>query len=315
MKESPEEKRRRLIELAKASVTSAYSTGEHSAILAINTYNEVERTRNLIHEKLEDWYGIFFPELRLNNQITYAKFVAEFGRKKRDADRASLEKLLGTGTDEVYARIQSSIGNDPNDQEYETLRSVANTEIELGKEQDLLDAYLKERITALMPNISYLIDYKLAAELLSKAGSLSKLALMPASTIQLLGAEKSLFKHIRFNTRPPKYGVLFRLPEITTATRGNRGRIARLYATKICIASKADAFTKNFIAPKLKEQIDATLKRYSTQRLVDKPERPEQQGRWQGPGRGRGGGNFRRQGSGRNSRRKYGGGWQDHGAR
>ncbi len=284
MKESPEEKRHRLIELAKASVTSAYSTGEHSAIVAINTYNEMERARNLIHEKLEDWYGIFFPELRLNNQLTYAKFVIEFGRDKKAAGTEQLTALLGTGVEEVSARIGKSIGNEPTEQEYAMLKSVAGAELELAKEEELLDAYLKERMKALMPNISYLIDYKVAAELLSRAGSLSKLALMPASTIQLLGAEKALFKHIKFHSKPPKYGVLFKLPQITSASKGNRGRIARLFATKICIAAKADAFTKNFIAERLKAQIDATLKRYSTQRLVDKPEMPQQQRRWQGGG-------------------------------
>ncbi len=281
LKESPEEKRRRLIELAKASVTTAYSTGEHSVILAINTYNEIERTRNLIHEKLEDWYGIFFPELRLNNPLTYARFVIDFGMDKKGADKAEIALLLGTGADEVTAKIERSIGKEPSGAEYTMLKGVAESELALAKEEEALDAYMKERVKELMPNISHLIDYKVAAELLAKAGSLTKLALMPASTVQLLGAEKSLFKHIRFHTKPPKYGVLFKLPQISTASKRNRGRIARLYATKICIASKADAFTKNFIADKLKEQIDKTMERYAKE--PERPERPQQrrEGQWQ----------------------------------
>ena len=271
LKESPEEKRRRLMELAKASVTTAYSTGEHSVILAINTYNEIERTRNLIHEKLEDWYGIFFPELRLNNQVTYAKFVIDFGMDKKGADKEELTLLLGdVAAGETLSKIEKSIGREPSESEYQMLKGVAESEIRLAKEEEDLDAYLGQRVKELMPNISHLIDYKVAAELLAKAGSLSKLALMPASTVQLLGAEKSLFKHIRFHTKPPKYGVLFKLPQISAASKRNRGRIARLYATKICIAAKADAFTKNFIAERLKEQIDKTLERYAKE-----PERPE----------------------------------------
>ncbi len=282
VKESPEEKRERLMELAKASVTSAYSTGEHSVIVAINTYNEMERTRNLIHEKLEDWYGIFFPELRLNNQLSYAKFVVIFGKNKKEALPAQLEELIGTGSADVASKIEKSIGNEPSEQEYEMLKSVANAEIDLAREEELLDKFLEERMKVLMPNISYLIDYKVAAELLSRAGSLSKLAMMPASTIQLLEAEKALFKHIKFHSKPPKYGVLFKLPQITSARKGDRGRIARLFATKICIAAKADAFTKNFIAPRLKEQIDLTLKKYASQERPEKPEQPQQQRRWQG---------------------------------
>ena len=91
-----------------------------------------------------------------------------------------------------------------------------------------------------MPNVTYLTDDKIAAELLAKAGSLERLAMMPASTIQLLGAEKALFKHIKFGSKPPKYGIIFKLPAVTSAQREKKGMVARAYATKICIALKAD---------------------------------------------------------------------------
>ncbi len=279
MKESPEEKRHRLIELAKASVTSAYSTGEHSVILAVNTSNELEKARNLLHEKLEDWYGIFFPELRLSNPLTYARFVSEFGMDKKAVDKAKLHDLLGNSADEVYTKIGNSIGVEPSPTEYEMLKRIADYEIEMAKMQESIDSYLKERATALMPNVTHLVDYKIAAELLSKAGSLSKMALMPAGTIQLLGAEKALFKHIKFGSKPPKYGILFKLPQITNASKWNRGRIARLYATKICIAAKADAFTKNFIAEKLKSDIEATIAKYNAQPQRQKKPQPQRQQR------------------------------------
>jgi nucleolar protein 56 len=249
----------RLLELAKASVTSAYSTGEHSLILAITTYNEMERTRNLIHEKLEEWYGIFFPELRVTNPITYAKFVVQHGRNKREATKEQLNEMFGATSQEVMQRIEKSIGREPSEEEYTMMKNVADAELYIAEQQNRLDRYLEAKTKELMPNISYLIDYKIAAELLSKAGSLSKLAMMPASTIQLLGAEKALFKHIKFHSKPPKYGVLFKLPQISNGPRFQRGRIARIYATKICIAAKADAFTKNFIAPRLKEQLDKAM--------------------------------------------------------
>ncbi|MEM0149807.1 MAG: hypothetical protein QXW10_02850, partial [Candidatus Micrarchaeaceae archaeon] len=100
---------------------------------------------------------------------------------------------------------------------------------------------------------------------LSKAGSMERLATMPASTIQLLGAEKALFKHIKFGSKPPKYGVLFKLPAISNGKRSARGKIARLYATKISIALKADYFSKRFIADKLKEDIEKNMLRINSQ--------------------------------------------------
>ena len=124
-----------------------------------------------------------------------------------------------------------------------------------------LESYIKTTSKAIMPNATYLTDEKIAAELLSKAGSLERLATMPASTIQLLGAEKALFKHIKFGSKPPKYGVLFKLADISTGPRDKRGRIARAYATKVSIGLKADFFTHNFIAEKLKEDLEKTIKK------------------------------------------------------
>ena len=98
---------------------------------------------------------------------------------------------------------------------------------------------------------------------------------MPAGTVQLLGAEKALFKHIKFGSKPPKYGILFKLPEVTNAPREIRGRIARVYATKICIALKADHFSKNFIAEKLKKDLDTSIKRIKESPVKPKNETPD----------------------------------------
>jgi len=130
----------------------------------------------------------------------------------------------------------------------------------ISMEEDL-NSYLKESTKRLMPNMVYLIDYKIAAEMLSKAGSLTKLAMMPASTIQLLGAEKALFRHIKFGSKPPKYGLLYKINQMSSTRRDERGKLARIYATKLSIASKADAFSKRFIADKLKAEIDKATRR------------------------------------------------------
>ena len=85
-----------------------------------------------------------------------------------------------------------------------------------------------------MPNTSYIIDPIVAASLLERAGSFEKLANLPASTIQLLGAEKALFKHIKFKTKSPKHGVLFKEKEISTASKKERGRLARIKNKRYC---------------------------------------------------------------------------------
>ena len=261
MKESIEEKRARLLGLAKASLSEAYSTEEHSLIQAINAYNETEKTRNLMHERLEEWYSIYFPEAKISSPSVYAKFIIEFGRNKKEVEEIKLEEIFGDKKEEMKSIIERSIGREPTNEEYAAVRRIAEEELSLIELEKRLDNYIEKTTKKLIPNISYLIDYKIAAELLAKSGSLSKLAVMPASTIQLLGAEKALFKHIKFGSRPPKYGYLFKIAPVTNASRDDRGRVARLYAAKISIAARADAFTKNFIAPRLKEDIDKALSR------------------------------------------------------
>jgi nucleolar protein 56 len=152
------------------------------------------------------------------------------------------------------------MGREPTEEEFAQMKALAELELSIAAAEEKLDRYLEASTKKLMPNITYLIDYKIAAELLGKAGSLAKLSMMPSGTIQLLGAEKALFKHIKFGSKPPKYGALFKLQQVGGASKFSRGRIARLYATKIAIASRADAISKNFIADKLKEQIEKAVK-------------------------------------------------------
>jgi nucleolar protein 56 len=261
--ETPEEKRKRILSLAKEAVTKAYSTGEHSLVQAINSYNEVERARNLLHERLEEWYGIYFPELETGSAEAYARFVMEAGRDKKQAGMEVFDRIFRERGGELAALAQRSIGSEPNDEEYAVVRSMAETELGLMKLEGEMDAFLKEKVPQAMPNISYLVDYRLAAELLAKAGTLQKLAVMPASTIQLLGAEKALFRHLRSGSKSPKYGALFKLKEVTVAERWNRGKVARIFATKISIAARADALSKRFIGKELKESLDRAMERIS----------------------------------------------------
>ncbi len=273
--ESIEEKRARLLELAKESVAKAYSTSEHAIMQAINTYNELEKVKNIINERLTDWYGIYFPELRIS-QHAYAVLASNIGTAKKNADYERLAELSGIDAASLKQLANSSIGTEPAEEEYKAIKELAESQLEIEKLQSDLDAYIKKESEKLMPNLTYLIDYRLAAELLSKAGSLAKLANMPASTIQLLGAEKALFRHIKFGAKPPKYGILFKLKEVANARKEDRGRIARAYAAKISIAARADAVSKQFIGELLKKQLDEAL-----QKIKENPKQAVQHGKGQ----------------------------------
>ncbi|MCL5427824.1 MAG: NOP58 family protein, partial [Candidatus Marsarchaeota archaeon] len=254
--------RERLMRRARSGVSAAYtaSAADHSIIQAINSYNEIERIRNTIYERLEEWYGAYFPNVRLENHDTFARLVSNVGRKEVEDD--TLKDILGNESLKVIEAIRSSRGfPDMDPAEHREMRGLAEEMLKLSELQRSLDAFLDAQTKKVMPNVVYLIDHKIAAEMLGKAGSLQRLATMPASTIQLLGAERALFKHMKYGSKPPKYGYLFKLPELAAVNKKEKGRMARIYATKISIAARADAMTKRFIADVLKQQIEKARKR------------------------------------------------------
>jgi nucleolar protein 56 len=114
------------------------------------------------------------------------------------------------------------------------------------------------------PNITSLVGAYLAAKLLAHVGSLAKLAKLPASTIQLLGAEKALFRHMHLKrahkkTRPPKYGIIFNHPAVQAARDELRGKVARLIASKLALAARTDFYVKK-LKPEYKKELDEKLK-------------------------------------------------------
>ncbi|MBS3749489.1 MAG: hypothetical protein KGY67_07310 [Candidatus Thermoplasmatota archaeon] len=132
---------------------------------------------------------------------------------------------------------------------------------QVEKNQELLKQQIETDVKNLAPNMTELIGPMIAARLLSHAGSLKKLAMLPASSIQLLGAEKALFRFKKQGGRPPKHGVIFQHPSIGKAPFRLRGKHARLLSAKLCIAAKADMFTKRFIASDLKKELEENLKK------------------------------------------------------
>merc|ERR1712146_787390 len=130
-----------------------------------------------------------------------------------------------------------------------------------------LYAYLEEKMSTVAPNLSALIGETVAARLIQKAGSLTSLAKAPASTVQILGAEKELFRALKTKGNTPKYGLIYHSSFIGRASAKNKGRISRYLANKCSIASRIDTFIDTpttAYGDKLKEQVEERLKFYDT---------------------------------------------------
>merc|ERR1719225_1578918 len=123
------------------------------------------------------------------------------------------------------------------------------------------------------PNLAALIGDTVGARLISHAGSLTNLAKYPASTVQILGAEKALFRALKKKGNTPKYGLIFHSSFIGRAAAKNKGRISRFLANKCTIASRIDCFSEqsnNIFGSKLKEQVEDRLKFFETGEIPKK---------------------------------------------
>jgi nucleolar protein 56 len=278
-----------MLENAKEGIRSAYESEEFALMQASNAYRELSKSYNLAYERLSEWYGIYFPEIKIGNPKTLAQLALALNANPPDKDAIVKAVEDPSKAEEVYRKASGTMGRKMGAEERDAVTRFAELSLSMDSALEQLKAYIKSASTRMLPNTSYLTDETIAAELLSKAGSLDKLATMPASTVQLLGAEKALFKHIKFGSKPPKYGILFKLPAIGTAPKYMRGRIARVYATKISIGLKGDVYSKRFIAEGLKKSLDAAVERIKSS---PEPEHKPDERRGMQPRSFRGRGNY-----------------------
>jgi nucleolar protein 56 len=180
-----------------------------------------------------------------------------------------------------------SVGSEMAEEDIAIIRSVAGTLYELYQRKSDLDHYISEGMQKVAPNMTALLSANLAARLISLSGGLARLTKLPASTVQLLGAEKAMFMHLRSGKRPPKHGIIFQHPWVNRSPYWQRGKISRSLGGKISIACKVDYYKGEFIGDKLKKQmelrVDEVQKKYP-----NPPKRaPAPRPRWNNERKGR----------------------------
>ncbi len=246
-----------MVELAKQRMREAVGPEDHLR-QAVGALDELQEQENVLVERLREWYGLHFPELApMIDAGAYVDLVAMHGRR----DRMPIE-------------YRESVGADLAEREEEELKAFAGLAKLVAGQRRAMETYVERSIRELAPNVSELVGPTIAARLVALAGSVEDLARAPAGTVQLLGAERALFRHLRTGSRPPKHGVLFQHPWVHRAPPWQRGAIARAFAAKIAMAARADAYTKRMIAPDLLKDLEATVGEIR-RRKAEKPVRPK----------------------------------------
>jgi nucleolar protein 56 len=217
-------------------------TDDLHIINAVRVIEDLTKAQNLLTKRLREWYEYHNPE---------------FSRMATDQERF-VSTIITSSKEELMASfgITETMGADFSEYDLNTIRLFSEQIKDLIDEKDKLKIYIEEKMKHNCPNMLHLAGALIGAYLLEHAGSLKHLSEMPASTIQLLGAEKALFRHIKSGARCPKYGVLLNHPFVRDAKTKLKGKAARMLADKISIAVKVDYFKGDFVADKLQMQLD-----------------------------------------------------------
>ncbi len=211
-------------------------TPDKLIVQAIQTYESLTKMANLLYERLTEWVGLYWPE-----KVRETEEMEEFAQV------------------DLKERPKESIGYDLSEEDVKMLDELLSLLREILKYRKRIADYIEKRMETFAPNLLHVAGPLIGAKLIALAGSLKQLALFPSSTIQVLGAEKALFRHLKFGAKPPKHGILFQHPLVKKAKK--KGKVARVLAAKISIAARVDYYSKGkeLIWEKLIEEIKAKL--------------------------------------------------------
>jgi len=226
---------------------------------AIKSIDDVNSILNLIYARLSEWYGIHFPELQdlVRDNPQYITLISKTGGAIRsNIDEDTLSHLSDKRRELILQAAQQSLGTEISTYDMNPISQLARFGVEILITKDDLERYIDESMKEIAPNIQCLVGSLLGARLIALAGSLEGLAKCASGTVQVLGAEKALFRHLRSGEDPPKHGIIFQSSYIHSSKKHQRGKIARALAGKLSIAARVDFFSGEFIGTTLVKELE-----------------------------------------------------------
>ncbi len=300
---------------SSTKVTEVSESPDLHIIQAINSLDEIDKIANGLSSRLREWYGLHFPEL--DNMIDsingYAQIVMAGKRESLSKQVFEEAGFPESKVDMLSLILSKSRGGDISDVNLTIVQSIAKQILDFHELRKKLEEHIESEMQEIAPNLSAILGTAVGARILGRAGSLKRMASLPASTIQVLGAEKALFRSLKTGSQPPKHGLLFQHAMVHAAPRWQRGKIARAVAAKAVIAARVDVYGEGLnqtLLEKLNVRVDEIGKKYEnpTEKDIRTPQQfKPQSGRFDD--RRREGG--RREGGRREGGRREGGRFDD----
>lgn len=232
--------------MSSSKVTQISSSADLHVIQAVNSLDEIDKVANALSSRIKEWYGLHFPELEnlIDSTEGYARIVLAGRREDMSAETFENAGFPSEKTEMLEVAASNSRGGEITDASLKMVKSMSEQMIAFYNLRRSLEELIEKEMNDVAPNLSVILGTALSARMLARIGSIKKMAAMPASTIQVLGAERALFRSLKTGSEPPKHGLLFQHPMVHAAPRWQRGKIARAIAAKAVIAARVDVYSE-----------------------------------------------------------------------
>lgn len=232
---------------SELKITEESTRLDLQAMQAVLALDELDKMINILGTRVKEWYEIHFPEILqfYEDPVELCKFISDIGdRRNLDEEKLERTKFSDNKKKALLNAAQRSRGGIFREEDMEHLLMLSNHVKETYEIRKRMSNLVENIMRQIAPNLTQILGATIGARLIAKAGGLEKLAVLPSSTIQILGAEKAIFRAIKTGARPPKHGIIFQHTLIHDAKKWQRGRIARALAAKIAIAARVDLYRR-----------------------------------------------------------------------
>ncbi len=233
-------------------------------VYLVKLMDGVDEASNILLDRFKDSYSLYFPELSnlVSGSDDYLRLVSSL-KNRESFTRERVQEILEdeAKSSRVAEASSSSTGADIDEESLGLLLELSESILNMRERRRSLEERIGSLMEEVAPNLRAVVGGSIGARLIAEAGSLEKLMKFPASTVQVLGAEKALFAHLSKGVNPPKHGIIFQFPMLRRSPLDKRGKIARRIAANASIASRIDYFKGSYSGDELRKQLEEDIEK------------------------------------------------------
>ena len=262
------------VQITEMKLKESSESDDLLLIQAIHSVEELEESEVKLVERIREWYPVHYPELdQVRDHSQYVELVSKYG------DRDS---IINSGLIDFDADSRISLGAELSDADLEVIRGFAQTIKSIQESKKTITTYVDHKMGEIAPNLRDIVGSSLGAKIIAHTGGIRRLALLPSSTVQILGAEKALFRHLKTGEKPPKHGLIYQHPDVRGSRWWIRGKVARALAGRISLAVRKDFFSGEY-DPSIKEgfqnKLEEIEKAHPFPKRTEKSKKKNKQGK------------------------------------